>query len=294
MTRIAIVTDSTSDLPRDLADQRSISVVPLTVSLDGESFLDGVEIKPDEFYERLAASRSAATTSQPSPGLFAETYERLLRSHDEVVSIHISEKLSGTLAAARQGAVLVDSSRIHVVDSELVSMPLSLLTLVASRLADQDEPAAAILSRLREVGSACRTFFTVSTLEYLRRGGRIGHARAFLGSVLQLKPLLTIREGEVAPLEKVRTHERSLTKLIELARAVDTGHGLCLIVGHAAREDSAQRLARTLEPVCESVMVQQLGPVVGAHAGPGTVGLGCYPAQLFQLGLKRLAAAATL
>ena len=284
--RVAVVTDSTADLAPDLVEERSITVVPLTVILDGRNYLDGVDITADEFYARLAASGAAATTSQPSPGRFAEVYRQLLTEHDEVISLHISSQLSGTYEAATQGAALVDEPRIRVVDTGMVSMPLALLTLAASAMAADGAAAEAIAERVRSIKERMRVYFMVATLEYLRRGGRIGRASALLGSVLQVKPVLTIAEGQVAPLERVRTQERALTRVIELASAVEGP--VCALVGHATAAEAADRIARALEPHAESLIVAPLGPVVGAHAGPGTVGVGCYPAELFPLGLKRL------
>lgn len=288
MTRIAIVTDSTADLPSELAASRSIAVVPLTVTLDGSSYLDGVEISAADFYARLEASARTATTSQPSPGRFAETYEGLLADHDEVISLHISEKLSGTYAAALQGAGLVDAQRVRVVDSRVVSMPLGLLVLAASTLAAQAGDSAEVLARLAPIQEAVRIHFMVATLEHLRRGGRIGRASALLGSVLQVKPILTIQDGLVTPRERIRTQEKALARLVELARG--SGEPVCAFVGHAAAQESAYRIAAQLEPIAESLVVAPLGPVVGAHAGPGTVGVGWYPAALLPLGLTPLAA----
>jgi DegV family protein with EDD domain len=290
--RTAIVTDSTADLPADLCASRGISVVPLTVTLDGQSYLDGVEISAEQFYQRLSASSGLATTSQPSPGRFVETYGRLLEEHDAVVSIHISARLSGTLASAQQAAAQLETNRIHLVDSEVVSMPLGLLTLAGSALAGEGRPATEVRARLESLRTELRTYFTVATLENLRRGGRIGRASALVGSVLQVKPVLTIRDGEVTPLERVRTLDRALARIAELARAVDQGHGICAVVGHAAAEGTAQRIARELEGITDTLLIQPLGPVVGAHAGAGTVGIGCYPAQALPLGLKVSAAAA--
>jgi fatty acid kinase fatty acid binding subunit len=289
--RVAVVTDSTADLAPDLVEERGITVVPLTVVMDGRDYLDGVDITASEFYARLAASEGAASTSQPAPGRFAEAYERLLADHDEVVSLHISARLSGTFEAATQGAQLVDASRVRVVDTEMVSMPLALLTLAASAMAADGAAASAIEERLRPLRERMRVYFMVATLEYLRRGGRIGRAGALVGSVLQVKPVLTLTEGQVAPLERVRTQERALSRVIELASAVE--RPVCALVGHAAAADAADRIARALEPHAESLIVAPLGPVVGAHAGPGTVGVGCYPAELFPLGLKRLSPSAT-
>jgi DegV family protein with EDD domain len=285
-TRVAIVTDSTSDLPRELAATRSVTIVPLTLHFDGQSLLDGVDITPEEFYRRLPSATTHPTTSQPSAGSFAETYSALLKDHDAVVSIHISEKLSGTVASARQAADMTDPKRVHVVDSEVVSMSLGLVTLVASALAAQKVDAASIVSRVMEMRPHLYTYFSVATLEFLRRGGRIGRASALLGSVLQVKPVLCIRDGLVTPLERVRTFDRALNRVVELTREVDTGHGVCLIVGHADAQDAAERMGRELEPIADTLMIQPLGPVVGAHAGPGVVGIGCYPAELFPLGIK--------
>ncbi len=290
---VAIVTDSTADLPPALAAARSISVVPLTLHFEGRSLLDGVDITPEEFYRRLPTATTHPTTSQPSPGRFAEMYGALLDDHDAVVSIHISEKLSGTLASALQAADMTDPKRVHVIDSEVVSMALGLITLVASALAAQGLDAATIESRVVAIRSHIHTYFSVATLEFLRRGGRIGRASALLGSVLQVKPVLCIRDGLVTPLERVRTFDRALNRVVELTRDVNSGKGVCLIVGHADAQADAERIGRELEPIADTLMIQSLGPVVGAHAGPGVVGVGCYPADLFPLGIKPAMAAAS-
>ena len=286
--RVAIVTDSTADLPPELAAARSVTVVPLTLNLDGQSLLDGIDITPAEFYRKLPRAIAHPTTSQPSPGRFAETYTALLANHDAVVSIHISEKLSGTVASARQAADMTDPKRIHVIDSELVSMSLGLVTLAASAMAGRGAEPEVIEARVLAMRPLVQTYFSVATLEFLRRGGRIGRASALLGSVLQVKPVLCIRDGLVTPLERVRTFERALSRIVELTREVDRGKGVCIIVGHAGAEADADRVSSELEPIAETLMIQPLGPVVGAHAGPGVVGVGCYPADLFPLGIKRV------
>jgi len=291
--QVAIVTDSTADLPSQLTKSRSITVVPLTLNFEGRSLLDGVDIRPSEFYRKLPNATTHPTTSQPSAGQFAETYARLLNDHDEIVSIHISEKLSGTYASAVQGAEMTEAKRVHVVDSQLVSMSLGLLTLAAAEMATQGSNAASIAERVTSMRENVQTYFSVATLEFLRRGGRIGRASAMLGSVLQVKPVLCIRDGLVTPLERVRTFDRALNRIIELTREVDRGKGLCVIVGHADAEADAERVARALDPVAETLMIQPLGPVVGAHAGPGVVGVGVYAAELIPLGIKRAASART-
>ncbi len=284
--QVAIVSDSTADLPPALAGARSIKIVPLTLNFDGQDLLDGVDITPGEFYRRLPNATTHPTTSQPSPGRFAEAYSALLADHDAVVSIHISEKLSGTFESAQQAADMTDPTRVHVIDSQVVSMSLGLVVLAAATLAARGADAEAVVDKVESMRGEVQTYFSVATLEFLRRGGRIGRASALLGSVLQVKPVLCIRDGLVTPLERVRTFERALSRVVELARAVDRGQGICAIVGHAGADADAERVGRELEPIAETLMIQPLGPVVGAHAGPGVVGVGCYPADLLPLGIK--------
>jgi DegV family protein with EDD domain len=283
-SRVAVVTDSTADVPPELAANRAITIVPLTVTVDGQSYLDGVDIEPAAFYARLSSPSTSATTSQPSPGRFAETYQRLLADHDEVVSLHISSKMSGTCVAAVQGAELAGGGRVRVLDTGLVSMPLGLLALAAAAMAAEGDAAERIVQRLGPLLEGMRVYFMVATLEHLRRGGRIGRASALVGSVLQVKPVLTIADGQVAALERVRTHEKALSRVIELANGLPGR--VCAFVGHAAAGTAANRIAEALEPRADTLIVGPLGPVVGAHAGPGTVGVGCYPADLFPLGIK--------
>jgi DegV family protein with EDD domain len=283
---VAVVTDSTADLPPQLTALRSITVVPLTLNFEGKALLDGVDIRPDDFYRRLPSATIHPTTSQPSPGRFGEAYSALLADHDAVVSIHISGKLSGTYESARQAAEMTDPKRVKVIDSENVSMSLGLLTLAAAALASSGAGADAIETKVLAMRRHVQTYFSVATLEFLRRGGRIGRASALLGSVLQVKPVLCIRDGLVTPLERVRTFDRALNRIVELTREVDRGQGVCVIVGHADAEADAERIAAELDPIAETLMIQPLGPVVGAHAGPGVVGVGCYPAEFFRLGIK--------
>jgi DegV family protein with EDD domain len=172
-------------------------------------------------------------------------------------------------------------------------MSLGLITLAASEMVSRDDGASSIVDRVNAMREQVQTYFSVATLEFLRRGGRIGRASAMLGSVLQVKPVLCIRDGLVTPLERVRTFDRALNRVVELTREVDRGKGLCVIVGHADAEADAERVARELEPNCETLMIQPLGPVVGAHAGPGVVGVGVYPADILPLGIKSFATAQT-
>ncbi len=285
MSGVALVTDSTCDAPPELLAERRVTVVPLILTVAGRSYRDGVDITPMDFYELQAASGGATSTSQPSAGEFAEVYRRLLQDHDRVLSLHLSSRLSGTYASAVQAAELVAPDRIRVVDTGMVSMPLAQLVLAASAMLAGGASVEEVERRLQVIRSGIRVFFLVATLEYLRRGGRIGRAQALVGSMLQIKPVLTIEEGEVAPLERVRTHEKALARLIELAR--QTPAPMCALVGHAQAPAVAARIVAALEPLCETLLVGPVAPVVGAHAGPGTVGVSCYAAELFPLGLGR-------
>ena len=282
-SRVALVTDSTAEIPSHLAAERGIHSVPTTITLGGQSYRDGVDITAAEFYEKLRASEGVATTSQPSVGEFAEVYERVLADHDEILSLHLSADMSGTIASAQQAAQMVAADRITVVDSRMVSMALGLLVLAADRILQEGATAAETRDLLAPIQDGLRVYFVVGTLEYLRRGGRIGRASALLGSMLQVKPVLTLSDGVVAPLERVRTAEKALARVIDLAARC--GPRLCVAIGHAETDEQAGRIADALRDRCESLIVTPLGPSVGAHGGPGTVGLGCYPAELCPLGL---------
>src|SRR5205085_10615494 len=195
-------------------------------------------------------------------------------------------KLSGTYDSAKQAADMTDPQRVYVVDSRLVSMSLGLAVLGAATLASNGVDAEEIVSKIEALRPHVQTYFSVAAVEFLRRGGRIGRASAMLGSVLQVKPVLCIRDGLVTPLERVRTFDRALNRVVELAREVDRGKGLCVIVGHADAEADAEPVARELEPIAETLMIHPLGPVVGAHAGAGVVGVGCYPADILPLKIR--------
>jgi DegV family protein with EDD domain len=284
--RVAIVSDSTCDLPPELTAEHGITVIPLIVSLDGQEYQDGIDIRPAEFYRKLAASSGMPTTATPAPGRFAEVYERLLKDHDAVLSLHISSELSGTIGSATQGARMVDPERIKIVDTRLVSIALGLAVLAAAKAADEGGSADETWERVRPAAQAMRVYFLVDTLEYLRRGGRIGRASALVGSVLQIKPVLAVTDGVVAPMERVRTAEKAMRRLIELARG--DGGRMCAAVGHTGTPEGAERLADAIEAQCDTILMLPVGPVVGAHGGIGVVGLGCYPAELFPLGLGKV------
>jgi DegV family protein with EDD domain len=271
----AIVVDSTADFPE--AQQRfpNWRIVPLYVRFGDESFRDYVELAPDEFYERLKAAERTPTTSQPTPGDFLAAYEEL-SGYERILSLHIAGKLSGTIESARAAAQLLGGDRVRTIDTESASAATAMLGFAVQRRLDRgttDEEIDALVERFR---SDAGLLFTVDTFEYLARGGRIGRARAWAGELFHIKPILTIEEGEVVPLKRVRGNRKAFMEFTSAFEA-DTRDSETLRVGiaHAEAPEKAEALAemvRRTRPSADLELVTTLGPVVGAHAGPGTVG----------------------
>lgn len=274
MTRVAVITDSTADIPLDMAEDRGLRVVPMTVTFGEDSFISGVTMGSERFYERLEASDELPSTSQPAPAWFEEAYaDAADQGADEVVSIHLSSELSGTVELARK--VAVDAPLpVTVVDSRQTGGALALAVLAAVRAVDRGGDAAAVAEVARAVAADAQLFFVVDDLTYLKMGGRLSGPQALLGSVLRVKPLLTIEDGRVAPLEKVRTWSRAITRLGELSSDHADGRPCDVIVTHALAPGRAEEV---WEAVGSRVDIRDrletvIGPVVGSHAGPGTVG----------------------
>ena len=274
---VKLVTDSTCDLPRELAEQWDITVIPCNVHFDDEVYKDGIDIGPDEFYRRLVASPRLPTTAQPSVNDFLQVYAPLCNEGHDVVSIHVSAELSGTLNSATQARESIQSSgsgRIEVIDSRMASVGLGLVALEAARMvssgASYDQVVASVQSSLPQV----HTYFLVDTLEYLQKGGRIGKASAFVGSLLNIKPLLMIKDGAAHPVERARTRERGLQRLTEIMRGFAPLKSLSIIYSTTPAEAEAlkERL-KDLVPEDEIIM-SRFGPVVGTYLGPGALGVG--------------------
>jgi len=269
-----LVTDSTSDLLADEASALGVTVVPLTVRFGDDQFRDGVDIDAATFYRRLPGSAKLPTTSQPSPEQFAEVYRSLLRSpDDEVVSIHIAGHLSGTLQSATLAAREVDPARIHVVDSESVSGGMQLLLRAAAAERDAGEDAATIVRNLERRRDRVTIYVLLDTITYLQKGGRIGRAQAFLGGVLNVKPIVSVEHGEVGPVARVRSKQQGVAKMVELVRGAGPLESICMMHGDAVAdaEDLRSRLT-TLLPELD-ITLGMLGPVVGTYGGPGLVGV---------------------
>jgi len=269
---VSIVTDSTSDLPRELAQRHRIEVVPLTVAFGAEQYRDGIDITPDEFYPRLSSGGVLPTTSQPPPALFQYVYTHLA-SRGDVVSVHLSHKLSGTVETARNAARAVAPARISVVDTGSTSMGVGLCALAAARAAERgasrDECAAAAASVARRLHVAV----ALDTLEYLRRGGRLGRAQSFLGGLLRLKPVLTVNDGEVAPLARARSRQKAIDELYALLGRVDSVEEA--VVLHSTTPDDAAALAERVRAALPGVPLHtgRFGPVLGVYGGPGMLGI---------------------
>jgi len=271
----AIVIDSTADFPAARETYPNMRVVPLYVRFGEESYRDYVELDPHDFYARLRTTPQPPTTSQPTPQDFLAVYEELA-GYERIYSLHISSKLSGTLGSATLAASEAGGDRVRLVDSETVSVGLSGLALGIQRLLERgttDEEIEALAARHRE---SAGLLFTVDTLEFLVKGGRIGRARALAGSLLNVKPILTIADGEVVPLTRVRGRAKALAEFRRRFEAATTdGPGLWVGIAHAEAEETVeqlQALVTSARPQAEVELVTTLGAVVGTHAGPGTVG----------------------
>ena len=270
---IRIVTDSTADLEAAEVERHGITVVPLTIHFGSASYRSGVDISKDEFYERLPRSEVLPRTSQPSPAAFKEAYEGLGEA-EGIVSVHIGSKMSGTANAARQAASLLaeGSAPVEVVDSQTASMGLGFAALAAAEEAEAGGDMAAVAEAARRTAARSRLLLFVDTLEYLQKGGRIGRARAFLGTLLKTKPVLEVRDGEVGPLERPRTRRLATERLFELTTHTPEPERIAILYGTTPEEaaDLAARCRDALPGV--EVVVRQCSPVIGVHTGPGAMG----------------------
>jgi DegV family protein with EDD domain len=276
MSRVAVVTDSTSYLPAGLAARLGITVVPLHVVIDGRSGVDGVDVTPDVVAAALAERRSTVSTSRPTPTELAAAYRSAGAA--EVVSVHLSGELSGTADAARLAAEEVrgDGIAVTVVDSRSLAMGLGFAVLAAAATAAEGKPADAVAARAEEVAAGTTTLFLVDTLEHLRRGGRIGAASALVGAALAVKPILHVKDGVIGPLEKVRTASKALARVEDLAVEAAGDGPVDLAVLHLAAPDRARQLADDLRarvPALVDLHVSEVGAVIGAHTGPGLLGV---------------------
>ncbi len=271
---VRVVTDSTSDLPQDIVERYDITVVPLTVFFGDEALLDGVEIDSEQFYPRLTASHVLPRTSQPSAEMFRLAYERLAAETGEIVSIHLSSKLSGTLnsaSVARDQSIRPDL-HIELIDSYTVSLGLGLVVRDAAAAAAGGASLAEVVAAARHAMDRVAVCVAVDTLEYLRRGGRIGRASSFVGSVLSIKPIISVADGEVVPVERVRTHRKAAERIFALATEDKRAKAVFVAcTGDDAQAEAFAARVREDLPHTE-VRASRIGPVVGVYVGGNALG----------------------
>jgi DegV family protein with EDD domain len=284
---VAVVTDTTHYLPPAFVADRGVHEVSLYVN-DGDRHEREADITDlTAFYDGLRTAATLPTTSQPSIGDFLAVYEPLVQAGRDVVSIHISGGISGTVEASRQAAAeLIEraaGARIEVIDSRMGCGALGLVVLAAAAVAQASGDVDAVAARAREAGAATRLWFAVDTLEYLHRGGRIGAAQAWLGGALKIKPILTL-DGEITPIERVRTSRRSFERMVDYMRSRHDDGADGWVVQHIQAPEIAERLVESGRELfgSEPVFVSEVGPVIGAHVGPGLVGVGGLPRALLR------------
>lgn len=285
MTPVAIVTDTTNYLPRELADREGIHQVSLYAgwqdSPQREIELDSF----DAFYERLRTDPNLPTTSQPSIGDFLAVWEPLLDAGHDIVSVHLAGGISGTCESARQAHGLLAErglgERVEVLDGETACGGLGLLLLAATASARGGADKDAVAARVREARKALRIWFCVDTLEYLRRGGRIGKAQAWIGGTLKIKPILSL-EYEITPVERVRTAKRAFERMVQYAQELHDDGADRWVVQHIQAPDQAERLINRCREIFDSepIFSSEVGPVIGTYTGPGLLGVGALPNAL--------------
>ncbi len=289
MPQVAVVTDSTANLPPEMIASRDVTVVPLYVVFGPERTERETDITDyPAFFEELRRAETLPSTSQPSIGDFMAAYEPLLGEGLDVVSIHISTGLSGTYGSAVQAAEQLarddkGGERIRVVDSATVAGALGLVVLGASAAARAGATSEQVEARAHATRAELKMWFAVDTLEFFRRGGRIGAAEAWIGSTLRIKPILTV-ESELTPVERVRTSGRVFERLVDYARQRHESGADAWAVQHISAEDQVQRLIDRCSEVfgCAPVFMSEAGPVVGTHTGPGLLGVGSIPARMLE------------
>jgi len=271
-----IITDSTADLTKEFILKHNIEIVPLTIHLGDKSWKDYYDVEPGEYYELLRKSSAFPTTSQPTPQDFVNAYSPFVEKGEPILSVHLSSKLSGTFQSALLARSQFPGARIEVVDSLQASFALSMIVIICAEKANQGASLEEVADMARKIGPQIETYFSVDSLEYLHRGGRIGKAQAFLGTLMKIKPLLKVVNGEVQPIEKIRTRDRLLNRFVELVEQAAREHSqLILTVAESDNSEVMTELLGRLEriPGVSLVFRGKIGGVITSHAGPGALGI---------------------
>jgi DegV family protein with EDD domain len=271
---LGVVTDSTADLSPEVQARLGLAMVPLIINWDGQTYRDKLDLSATDFYRRLRTSKTLPKTGSPSLLAFESTFRDQLEQHDSVICLNLAARLSGTFEVARRAAESVDPRRVFVIDSGSVSVCIGWLAEMAVTLGRQEVPPAEIVEQIEEARGRLRVLALLETLAFLQRGGRIGRAAALAGTLLSVKPILSVRDGEVAPVERVRTMQGAIRRLVELVEAEGPLERLGVV--HADAPSNAAQVEDQLHMRYPDVAVDrgELGPVVGTHGGPGVVGVG--------------------
>ncbi|MEP6774120.1 MAG: DegV family protein [Chloroflexota bacterium] len=285
MGRIAFMTDSVAGLPADQVEKYKVTVVPLQVIFGMDSYRDGIDLTQDEFFVKLKAAKSLPTTSQPATADTEEAYKRLLDDPevDSIIAVHVSSRLpSGTYAmSAAAGERLSEGTgkKVTVIDSWSAYMGEGLMVIDGARAAEKGASHDEVVKLIEDMRPTMEILLLVETLEYLQKGGRIGGAQAFLGGLLNIKPILHVAEGRVEPLERVRSRRKAMERLVELGAEIVNGRPCQISVGHAEAPDDARQLTEMATARMNVVeqFTSDLGPVVATHTGPGVLGFVLYP-----------------
>ncbi|MDH3260564.1 MAG: DegV family protein [Acidimicrobiia bacterium] len=277
MNKVAVVTDSVAMLPEQLIRDLNIRVVPIVLNLDGRSYRDGIDLTTSEFYRLLATSGELPTTAAPSVGEFVRIFEEALTGAEAVVAIHVSSQLTSVYSSALLAADSV-GGQVRVLDSQSATMAEGFVALAAARAARAAADLDAVVATAEEVRSKVRFFAFLETLEYLRRGGRVGGAAALMGNAIQLKPIIHVVDGQIAPLARPRTRRKATQAMLDIMSSEVAKQSVHAAVLHADRFDDAEDLRKRVENRfdCLELYVTELTPVMGTHTGPGLLGLAYY------------------
>lgn len=273
MNKIKIITDSTSYIDKDYALEKDISVIPLSYTFEGETYKEGFTGEFDDFFKRLSKSEDFPVTSQPAAGDFLEEYEKALKKYDEIIVLTISSKLSGTYNSALLARSMSEEDRIFVIDSKQAASNLKILVEDAIDMIESGKNREEIISHIVEKEKRMAIYFTVGTLEYLKRGGRLNTVSSVIGSVLNIKPIISLKDGELGLLEKTRGKNKAVKKIIETIPSDVKRIGVCHILNYDEAVSLKEKLIKEFPKAL--ITIDELGPIVGAHLGPETIGV-CY------------------
>ncbi len=279
MSKIAVVTDSTAYLPKEIIEKYNINVVPLSVNFANKTFKEGFDISTKDFYEKVVGMEELPTTSQPAIGEFLYLYEKLAKNHSEAIAIHLSSGISGTLNTSRTAANMVDEINVEVIDSKIACYGLGFMVIETAKLAEEGKSVAEIKERMDYLVENMRGFFVVDDLAYLHKGGRLNAAQYLVGSMLKIKPIIYFNDKVLEPFEKVRTKKKALERILQLLHEdAKSGAPIMLSVVQANVEEEAKELLEWIQKEYSNVEgnISDFGPVIGTHTGPGTLGMVWY------------------